>query len=151
MVLTMTRGVERNDIIWGKTLAFLTFYFLVNIVLFLIPFGIYYFWLASATSFSWFSLLTLITVIVGPILFFGLLLVPYLFLGSLTGQRWIFSTLVSFFPFIWGGIKLISSADWLTTVEKTFFDPVWFSIISLIVGIFCFVLYHLHYSEKDLN
>jgi len=151
-VLTMTPGVKRSDIIWGKILAFLTFYFLINIAIFLIPFGIYYFWLASVPQLSWFALLTLITIIVGPILFFGLILVPYLFLGSLfSGGKWIFSTLIAFFPLIWGGIKLISSAGWPYTVERTFFDPIWFTVISLVCGIFFLTLYYLRYQEEDLG
>jgi len=77
-VLTMTPGVKRSDIIWGKILAFLTFYFLINIILFLIPFGIYYWWLASSPQLSWFALLSLITIIVGPLLFFGLIFASYL-------------------------------------------------------------------------
>jgi len=150
-VLTMTPGVKRSDVIWGKILAFLTFYFLINIILFLIPFSIYYWWLASAPQLSWFALLTLITIIVGPLLFFGLIFVPHLFFGSLTGQKWIFSTLVVFFPFLWGGLKLLSSAAWPYTVEKTFFDPIWFTVISLVCGLFFFTLYYLRYQEEDLG
>lgn len=150
-VLTMTPGVKRSDLIWGKILAFLTFYFLINIVLFLIPFSIYYFWLAPDVSFPWLALLALITTIVGPLLFFGLIFAPYLFFGSLTEQKWIFSTLISFFPLIWFGTKAISSASWPYKVERTFFDPIWFSIISLVCGIFFLVLYYLRYQEEDLN
>ncbi|MCE8163915.1 MAG: hypothetical protein I3274_06950 [Candidatus Moeniiplasma glomeromycotorum] len=151
MVLTSTPGVKRSDIIWGKTLAFLTFYFLINIALFLIPFGIYYWWLGSHTSIAWFALLALITCLIGPLLFFGLIFTPYLIFDAWFGNKWIFSTFVAFLPFIWGGIKIFSAAVWPYTVEKAFFDPVWFSIISLVVGIFFFILYHLHYSEKDLG
>ena len=151
-VLVMTPGIKRSDIIWGKILAFLTFYFLINILLFLIPFGIYYFWLASVKDFAWFSLLTLITVIVGPLLFFGLIFAPYLFLGSLvSGGKWIFSTLIAFFPVIWGGLKLLISASWPYTLERTFFDPIWFTVISLVCGIFFLALYYLRYQEEDLN
>jgi len=150
-VLTMTPGVKRSDVVWGKILAFLTFYFLINIIIFLIPFSIYYFWLVSEVSFSWFALLALITIIVGPLLFLGLIFTPYLFFGSLTGQRWIFSTLISFFPLIWGGIKFISSASWPYTVERTFFDPIWFTVISLVCGIFFLTLYYLRYQEEDLS
>ncbi|KLL05364.1 MAG: hypothetical protein MRERV_1c026 [Mycoplasmataceae bacterium RV_VA103A] len=151
-VLIMTPGVKRSDIIWGKIFAFLTFYFLINIVLFLIPFGIYYWWLASKTSFPWFALLTLITTIVGPILFFGLIFAPYLFLGSWLGSsKWIFSTLISFFPLLWGGLKLLTSMAWPYKVESVFFAPIWFTIISLVCGIFFLTLYYLRYQEEDLN
>jgi hypothetical protein len=152
MVLTMTPGVKRSDLIWGKILAFLTFYFLINIVIFLIPYGIYYFWLSPTATISWFSLLALITIIVGPLLVFGLIFAPYLFFGSLLGgSKWIVSTLITFLPLIWAGIKIFSSWGWPYTVEKTFFDPVWFTVISLICGIFFLTLYYLRYQEEDLG
>lgn len=152
MVLTMTPGVQRSDLLWGKIFAFLTFYFLINVVLFLIPFGIYYWWLATERSIVWFSLLALITTIVGPILFFGLIFAPYLFITSVVGGwKWIFSLLISFFPMIWGGIKMFSAVGWPYTIESVLFDPIWFTVISLVCGIFFLTLYYLRYQEEDLG
>jgi hypothetical protein len=149
-VLTMTPGVKRTDLIWGKILAFLTFYFLINIVIFLIPFSVYYFWLGNP-SYSWFVLLALITVVVGPFLFFCLAFLPYLFFGSLTGQKWIFSSLITFSPLIWGLTKAFSSASWPYKLEKFFFNPIWFIIISLVCGVLFLTFYYLRYQEEDLN
>ncbi|WP_322632204.1 hypothetical protein [endosymbiont DhMRE of Dentiscutata heterogama] len=151
-VLTMTPGVKRGDLIWGKILAFLTFYFLINIVFFLIPYGIYYFWLSPVKSWSSFSLLALISVIVLPLLFFFLVFVPYLFVSSWLGRsKWIFSTLIVFLPALWWALKMFSSWTWPYKVENVFFDPIWFTIISLVCGIFFLTLYYLRYQEEDLN
>jgi len=151
-VLTYAPGVKRSDLIWGKIFAFLSFYFLINIVLFLIPFSVYYWWLASNSQFSWFALLALITMVVGLILFFGLIFAPHLFFSSLLGgSKWIFSTLICFFPLLWSGLKVFVSSAWPWTIEKFFFDPVWFSIIALVCGIFFLTLYYLRYQEEDFN
>jgi hypothetical protein len=41
-ILTFTPRVKRNDLFFGKILAFLSFYFIMNVFLFLLPFGFYY-------------------------------------------------------------------------------------------------------------
>lgn len=152
IVLTMTPGVKRSDLLWSKLLSFLTFYSVINVFLFLIPFSVYYWWLASSSSLLWFSLLSLWTVILGPLLFFGLIFAPYLFFGSLNEAiRWFFSTLLIFAPMIWSGVKIFSSANLIKTVESTFFHPLCFIIISLICGIFFFSLYYYRYQKEDLS
>lgn len=151
-VLTMTPGVKRSDLLWSKFLAFLTFYSVINIFLFLIPFSVYYWWLASNSSLLWFSLLALWTIFLGPLLFFGLILAPYLFFGSLNkGMRWAFSALLIFFPMIWAEIKIFFSSDWIKTIENVFFHPIWFIIVSLVCGIFFFTLYYFRYQKEDLG
>ncbi|WNE40563.1 MAG: hypothetical protein mread185_000020 [Mycoplasmataceae bacterium] len=149
-VLTITPGVKRSDLIWSKILAFLTFYSLINIAMFLIPFSVYYFWLGKV-SYSWFALLTLVTIFIGPLLFFGLIFIPYLFFGSLTGSKWIFSTLITFSPIIWGIGKAFSSSSWPYEIERFFFNPIWFTIISLFFGIFFLTLQYSRYQNEDLN
>jgi hypothetical protein len=152
IVLTMTPRVKRSDLLWSKLFSFLTFYSVINIFLFLIPFSVYYWWLASSPSLLWFSLLSLWTIIFGPLLFFSLIFAPYLFFGSLNeGMRWLFSTLLISFPMIWSGVKILSSANWIKTAENTFFHPVWFIIISLVCGIFFFTLYYFNYQKEDLS
>jgi len=42
-ILTITPGVQRSDLFFGKVLAFLSFFLLANVFFFLVPFGFYYF------------------------------------------------------------------------------------------------------------
>jgi ABC-type enterochelin transport system permease subunit len=56
---------------------------------------------AKEKSFVAFSILSLYTTIVGPILFFGLILAPYIFTNAWSGMTGgIISLLVSFFPIV---------------------------------------------------
>ena len=153
-VLTTTPGVKRSDIIGGKILAFLTFYFIANVLLFLLPFGFYYWWTGVNTSVGWFSLLALWTTIVGPILFFGLIFAPYLFLrAKAKWAGWIASALLAFFPIVWFWGKRIMPVSWTWhySVENWFFNPVWFIPISLITGIVFLAFFCWHYETQDLK
>lgn len=153
MVLTFTPGVKRSDIFFAKILAFLTFYSLANVVLFLLPFGFYYFWVGE-TSLSAFALLTLWTTVIGPILFFGLILTPYLFIKStVSWLGWIISVLAAFFPQIWFFIKTpaLGTASWPYWLEAKFFDPLFLTIISVICGMIFLYLYYQKYQTEDLG
>ena len=138
---------------WSKILSFLTFYFIMNVVLFLFPFGFYYWWTGINTSLGWFSLLALWTTIIGPTLFFSLIFLPYLFLKTkVSWLGWVISALISFLPVAWFWIKYMTpSQTWLRSVENWFFDPVWFIPISLITGIIFFAVSLWHYEKQDLK
>ena len=154
MVLSFTPGVKRSDILISKILSFLTFYSIINLLVFILPYGFYYFWVAKATSFTAFSLLTFYSTIIGPILYFGLILVPYLVIND-----WIkigfslFSFLIAFFPIVWSFGKnwFWKLSTWPYTVEEKFFSPAIFTITSLSIGIIFLSLYYLRYQEKDLG
>lgn len=153
MILNLTPGIKRSDLFFNKILSFLTFYFIANLLLFLLPFGFYYWWMGINTNISWFILLTLWTIIIGPILFFVLIFAPYLFLkAKFSWLDWRISILFSFFPTAWFWTKVkIPNWTWLWSVENWFFDPAWFIPISLIVGIIFLALYLWHYQEQDLK
>ena len=153
-ILTLTPGVQRSDLFFGKVFAFLTFFWLANALFFLVPFGFYYFWTGPAVSWSWFSLLALWTTVIGPTLFFGLLLIPYLFLKSVAEwSGWIISSLLTFGPWIWslGKMFLFGYATWPYTAERWFFNPFNFMIMALIGGIIFLALYYWIYQEQDLG
>lgn len=153
MVVSFTPGVKRSEIFAGKVLAFLTFYSLINIFLFLVPYGFYYFWIAKETSLGGFALLSLYTTIIGPALFFGLILAPYLFLNSFSGfLGGVISSLVVFFPSMWFAAKkwIFGFQTWPYKLENWFFNPIWFTIISLVCGIVFLYLYYWKYQEEDL-
>ncbi|WP_147411695.1 hypothetical protein [endosymbiont GvMRE of Glomus versiforme] len=147
-ILILTSGVRRNDLFWAKILSFLTFYFIANFFLFVLPFGTYYLWM-NAFSFSWFFPLLLWTVIIGPILFFGLFLTPYIFFTSAFNRLgWMISGILSFSPFIWGSLKIFFV--WPFAIEKYFFDPFVFISFSLICGIIFLSAYYWWYEIQDL-
>ncbi|KLL02534.1 MAG: hypothetical protein MRERC_1c144 [Mycoplasmataceae bacterium RC_NB112A] len=150
-ILTFTPDIKRSDILSAKVLSFSTFYFIMNIFIFLLPFGFYYWWAGVNTSFSWFICLALWTTVIGPILFFGLIFAPYLFLkAKVSWLGWVISTLLSLFPIAWFWIKTgASSQTWLWSLENWFFDPAWFIPISLITGIIFMALYCWHYYKRQ--
>jgi len=154
MVLSFTPSIKRSDLLISKILAFLTFYTIINLLTFILPYGFYYWWVAKATSFSAFSLLTLYSTIIGPILYFGLILTPYLFINDVTKIAFsIFSFSITFFSIIWGIGKIFlwkfSTLPYI--VEEKFFSPAIFIITSLSIGIIFLSLYYLRYQEKDLG
>jgi len=154
MVLSFTPGVKRSEILISKILSFLTFYAIINLLVFVLPYGFYYWWVGKSTSFSVFSFLTLYSTIIGPILYFGLILTSYLFISDLTEIGFsLFSFIIAFFPIFWGFGKqwFWNLSAWPYTIEEKFFSPAIFTGISVIVGIIFLSLYYLRYQEKDLG
>lgn len=154
MVLSFTPGVKRSDLFFAKIFAFLTFFMIINVFLFLLPYGFYYFWAGSNIFLGTFVLLSLYTTVIGPILYFGLIFAPYIFTNAwlkLAGS--IFSSLLAFFSTIWwiGKKFAFPFHTWPYTVEEKFFDPAIFTIISVICGVVFLSLYYWKYQEEDLG
>ncbi|MCE8163010.1 MAG: hypothetical protein I3273_00355 [Candidatus Moeniiplasma glomeromycotorum] len=152
LVLSFTPGIKREDLLFSKILAFLTYFFLFALVTFVFPCLAYYLWVGSLAPLGKFALLFAYMLIVAPLLIFGLLLLPYLLVSDWS------STLGSILPWViflvpglWSGISGHLLSPTLHSLENLFFHPLVFASLALTVGISCFTFYYWKYSTQDLK
>ncbi|KLL02109.1 MAG: hypothetical protein MRERC_4c062 [Mycoplasmataceae bacterium RC_NB112A] len=153
IILILTPKIKRSDLFLSKIFAFLNFFSLFNLFSFVLPCAFYYWWVGLNPLWGHFAILTFWITIAGPIFFFFFSLLPYLYLRSYVSSTLgiFFKYILIFFSFIWEFIKWIPNFEtWLSCFEKQYFNPIIYTTLSLICGIFFLILYYQKYQKEDL-
>ncbi|WP_172575250.1 ABC transporter permease [endosymbiont GvMRE of Glomus versiforme] len=157
-VLNVASPIKRDDLVISKILSFFTYFVLVTLLTFVIPYSIYYLLIAPKIYWPAFITFVFLASLVFPLLYFLLFGAILIYLNSLSPiLSGIFAFILFFSPFIWLVIKEKTSnpfggnAKWVENLSKIGSNLLVIIPLALLIGGLFLFLYRKRFLEKDFN